>query len=127
MLNMPGYCLFHEIWLENSEYVGWLEKDPDKHKARCKVCVKSFGLGTMGEAALRVHMSGKKHIALMRSKMSLRTPSITDFISSQRPTDEAGSSQPPAAAGPSRPMPQQQQQGNVWSMLVIFRIRGDNL
>ena len=58
---MPGKCTFTNKWVTNPTYSAWISKDKDPHKAKCVVCCKSFDISNMGEAAVKSHMSGKKH------------------------------------------------------------------
>ena len=64
---MPGYCAFSDLWLNDDRYRLWLLRGPDKHKAKCRYCLKVFDIGNMGESALKSHMEGKKHIALLKN------------------------------------------------------------
>ena len=54
-------CHFSSEWLRNPAYSTWLKQTNDSSKASCKLCVRSFDVGNMGEAALRSHMKGTKH------------------------------------------------------------------
>ena len=51
------------IWLKSVNYKTWLVKDKDVFKARCGLCDRSFDISNMGEAALRSHMKGSKHVS----------------------------------------------------------------
>jgi len=64
---MPGDCSFNTVWLRNDIYRNWLVQDKllPSSNARCKICLKSFDIRSMGEAALKSHMNGKKHKELM--------------------------------------------------------------
>ncbi|KAK9965393.1 hypothetical protein ABG768_004486, partial [Culter alburnus] len=71
-----GKCKFSEGWLENPKYKAWLAKDLKwTKKAICKLCVKSFDISNMGEAAIVSHMLGQKHrrLATASSTHSLTT------------------------------------------------------
>ena len=60
---MPKYVTkFSESWLTNPEYKSWLAKKNDS-TASCKICMKDIDISNMGEAAVKSHMKGKKHIA----------------------------------------------------------------
>ena len=61
---MPGYCVFSEAWLTDDKYSAWLARTGDRNRARCTLCLKDFDVGNMGEAALKSHMTGKKHLHL---------------------------------------------------------------
>lgn len=73
---MPGKCKFQESWLSKVIYKDWLEEDPsDIHSARCRACVKSIKLQTMGEAALTSHAGGVGHKAAVRELLRGGDPS----------------------------------------------------
>jgi len=65
---MPGDCSFNLAWLRNDSYKEWLVQDKllPGSGARCKVCLKSFDIRSMGESALKSHMNGKKHRELTK-------------------------------------------------------------
>lgn len=80
---MPGKCIFSDLWLTNEDYKNWLEKvvrggKVERHRAKCRLCVKEFDIGNMGEAAVISHMQGKKHQNLSAS--SSANPQIVDFL-----------------------------------------------
>ena len=79
--HMPGKCLFSERWFENPSYKLWLERDSDKYKAKCRVCVKTFDVSNMGESALASHEKGKKHINLMEKQQRSTTVDIRTILS----------------------------------------------
>lgn len=61
-LNM-GKSKFQKSWLDRPEYKNWLQEDrQDQHKAFCCVCRRSFDVTNMGEAALKSHSTGTKHV-----------------------------------------------------------------
>ena len=61
-----GKCLFSERWLTLPQYSRWLARGSSGiHKAYCCLCSKSFDISAMGEAALKSHMIGKKHVDLI--------------------------------------------------------------
>ena len=67
------------VWLQKSPYKEWLrEVKGDKHKARCIVCMKDFGISSMGKPALTSHLKGKKHQTLTSQKRS--SASAPDFF-----------------------------------------------
>ncbi|CAH3031588.1 unnamed protein product [Pocillopora meandrina] len=78
---MPGKCLFSDRWLENSSYKLWLERDADKFKAKCRVCMKAFDVSNMGESALKSHEKGKKHIHLIEKQQRNTTGDIRNLFS----------------------------------------------
>ena len=47
---------FQDEWLSNGLYKTWVEKVDDKHKAYCKVCMKSFSVSGRGVKALDIHV-----------------------------------------------------------------------
>ena len=63
---MPGKCKFNKNWSSNLAYKDWLIEDVSQHKARCCICEKSFDVLNIGEAALKSHMKGSKHVELMQ-------------------------------------------------------------
>ena len=69
---MPGKCLFSEHWFENPSYKLWLERDNDKHKAKCGVCMKTFDLSNMGESALASHEKGRRTLILRKSNKEVQ-------------------------------------------------------
>ena len=76
---MPGKCKFNENWISNVVYKDWVLRNVSQHKARCCVCQKSFDISNMGEAALKSHMMGLKHVELMQTVAKTVSP-ITNFI-----------------------------------------------
>ena len=50
---MAGKRLFSELWLENSSYKLWLERDMDKLEAKCKGCMKAFDVLNTGKSVLK--------------------------------------------------------------------------
>ena len=51
---------FQDEWLSNEVYKKWVKKvTDDKHKAYCKVCMKSFSVSGLGVKALEIHSKGK--------------------------------------------------------------------
>lgn len=55
-----GRCRFVEAWLQDERFKGWLEASGD-FQGKCKLCRKTFSLGTMGVKAVESHMSSAKH------------------------------------------------------------------
>lgn len=77
---MSRDCTFNALWLVDERYRSWLVRDKIKpgSSARCSVCLKTFDIRSMGEAALKSHMNGKKHQNLMpKSKASSAVPEET--------------------------------------------------
>ena len=64
-----GKCTFSQAWLNNGQYQSWIARTSDgsKSRARCRLCQKDFDVSNMGEAALKSHMSGKKHVLLAQT------------------------------------------------------------
>lgn len=82
---MPGKCVFNESWITHSAYKNWIVKDRSSiHKARCKLCQKSFDISNMGESGLKSHLSGKKHKEL--EALTAKSPGISQFISASNTT-----------------------------------------
>lgn len=59
--NKMGKCKFNAIWLEDVKYRDWLAGTSNEYGANCKICQKTFKLGTMGVKALESHMKSEKH------------------------------------------------------------------
>ncbi|CAL1299581.1 unnamed protein product [Larinioides sclopetarius] len=72
---MPGSCVFNALWLTRQEYS---TVSDSRTKARCRLCLKDFDIGKMGESALKSHMAGKKHSEIMKAQVN---PKITDLLS----------------------------------------------
>ena len=54
---------FQDEWLSNEVYKKWVKKvTDDKHKAYCKVCMKSFSVSGLGVKALEIYSKGKIHM-----------------------------------------------------------------
>ena len=54
---------FPDEWLSNEVYKKWVKKvTDDKHKAYCKVCMKSFSVSGLGVKALEIHSKRKIHM-----------------------------------------------------------------
>ncbi|XP_063218747.1 uncharacterized protein LOC134529009 [Bacillus rossius redtenbacheri] len=96
---MPGKCVFNILWLEKEQYKKWLSRDPDKHKARCRLCCKVFDIGNMGESALKAHMAGSKHSSLVEEKT--KTVAIKEFFSPMNLPNQTSSTS--NAAGVCKP------------------------
>ncbi|XP_063229695.1 uncharacterized protein LOC134534921 [Bacillus rossius redtenbacheri] len=76
---MPGgKCVFSDAWLANDIYSLWLVKVPEKNKARCSFCSKKFDISSMGEAALKCHIKGKKHAAF--TDAATKSLGLTQFF-----------------------------------------------
>lgn len=66
---MPGKCKFNDSWLRNPHYSTWIEKSKISNgEARCKLCVKSFDIQNMGEAALKSHMKSKRNTTALQGE-----------------------------------------------------------
>lgn len=73
-----GKCKLSDSWLINPKYKDWQDKDPKWiKKAKCRLCVKSFDISNMEEAAVVSHMQGKKHCRLVTASSALR---VTSFL-----------------------------------------------
>ena len=69
---MPGKCVFNARWLQCEQYCSWLMRTSDVHKARCKICLKDFNIGGMGEPALRSHAEKTHQLTWIAKSNSLR-------------------------------------------------------
>lgn len=56
-----GKCKFNEKWMEDDIFKRWLAPAENNNNAMCKLCKKTFSLGTMGLKAVESHMKGDKH------------------------------------------------------------------
>lgn len=99
---MPKYTTkFSESWFTNPEYKSWLAKKNDL-TATCKICVKDIDISNMGEAALKSHMKGKKHIAKLPPPQSIvNSFSAFRVANPQKKTDSPGESSSSSSATPS--------------------------
>ena len=84
---MAGKRLFSELWLENSSYKLWLERDMDKLEAKCKGCMKAFDVLNTGKSALKSDVKGKKHIYLKETQHLLEATSPLKILK-LKPTDK---------------------------------------
>ena len=55
---MPGKYKFNENWISNMVYKNWVLRDVSQHKARCRVCQKSFDISNMGKAVFEKSHEG---------------------------------------------------------------------
>ena len=53
---------YQNEWLSNELYKTWVKKVDNKHKAYCKVCMKSFSVSRLGVKALDIHAEMKSHL-----------------------------------------------------------------
>ena len=60
----PGKCAFQPKRLTTDRFKTWVHDKSSPFRARCRCCAKSFHISNMGEAALRSHMSSKRHQSL---------------------------------------------------------------
>lgn len=65
LVNMPGTCIFQELWLQNDEFKDWVLKVDDR-LVKCKVCKTIANLSHMEEEDLHSHAKDKKHAACMK-------------------------------------------------------------
>ena len=73
-----GKCAFRGSWLTMEEFSSWIQRIPDRYSFRCRLCMKSGGLGTMGVLALRSHASGQGHKKALANLN--RSTTITSFV-----------------------------------------------
>ena len=57
-----GKCAFRDRWLRDSTYSSWIQWGKDKGQAGCRLCSKFFDITSTGEAALKSHSKGSKHV-----------------------------------------------------------------
>lgn len=63
---MPGKCLFNEEWL--SRYKEWLKPcEKNNRKGWCSWCKKEIDVASMGESALKKHMTRKYFLLFILS------------------------------------------------------------
>ena len=70
---MPGKCSFNHKWLTMEEYKWARQVKGDSKKAICILCNKTIALTSMGEGALRSHMTGSKHHVNVKSNGTAST------------------------------------------------------
>lgn len=80
---MPGKCNFQRSWLGHDDYRHWIAPDPGSmNRTKCRPCVKTFDVSSMGESALKSHMKSAKHSGNMKtaagSSMNYVTPCLSD-------------------------------------------------
>lgn len=64
---MPGKSKFQTTWLHHDDYKHWIAPDTtNPHRAKCKLCGKTFDVTAMGESALKSHMKSAKHIGAIK-------------------------------------------------------------
>lgn len=56
-----GKCKFSVIWLQDVKVREQLAGASNEFEATCKMCQKTFKLGTMGIKAVESHMKSEKH------------------------------------------------------------------
>jgi hypothetical protein len=78
---MPGKCKFSDLWLEIDAYkAGLLPCTDDRHRARCKLCMKDFDILNMGEAALESHAKGTFHQDKIKLCSTRQNPTLAVFF-----------------------------------------------
>jgi len=82
---MPGKGSFSERWLDNPAYNDWLVQcSGNRHRARCKVCMKDVDISNMGEAALKSHAKGTFHLVKIKLLSSVKqNPTMEVFFYSK--------------------------------------------
>ena len=70
---MPNKTYFHETWLSDSRFVGWIARSVSKETAHCKLCKCDISLSNMGEKALQSHAAGKKHKKRLEDREQVKT------------------------------------------------------
>ena len=94
-----GRSIFNERLIEKPKYRKWLEPCEDKFSAKCKVCTKLFDISNMGEAAIKSHSKGTKHLDLLKQKQKDSNCTLKDLFktkSSDKEKSTATSIQPKA-------------------------------
>ena len=62
-------------------YMNWIDGHDLKSMAFCNVCQKAFDISNMGEAALKSHAKGAKHVHALKEKLELtKNSKISDFV-----------------------------------------------
>ena len=79
-----GKCIFNENWLQKDRYKHWFRRDSNNHKARCRLCSKSFDIGNICESALVSHLKCIKHRQLEKSQTgsSVSNPTVKELFCS---------------------------------------------
>lgn len=54
-----GKCKFSAIWLQDVKYREWLAGASNEFEVTCKMCQKTYKLGTMGIKAVESHMKSE--------------------------------------------------------------------
>lgn len=96
---MPGNCHFQDNWLKEEEFGGWLTKGNTDSSAFRKMCQKNIDISSMGRAAIKSHLKGKKHLELICSRSASSTPKIDLFV--QRSSDSKDKKSLPERNKPS--------------------------
>ena len=61
--------------------MNWIDGHDLKSMAFCNVCQKAFDISNMGEAALKSHAKGAKHMHALKEKLELtKNSKISDFV-----------------------------------------------
>jgi hypothetical protein len=56
--------------MQKGEFCTWLDAVPGLvHRAKCKLCIKTFDIGIMGLSALKCHMQSKRHCDLLQQSL----------------------------------------------------------
>ena len=63
-----GKSKFQPDWLNKPSYATWLAANRNAFSAYCQVCRSNFDVTAMGEAAVRSHSTGKRHLANVRRR-----------------------------------------------------------
>ena len=70
-----GKSKFQPDWLNKPSYATWLAANRnDAFSAYCQVCRSNFDVTAMGEAAVRSHSTGKRHLANVRRREATCSP-----------------------------------------------------
>ena len=82
-----GKSKFQNHWLSKPEYKECLTRDGKSiYRAYCRVCQRGFDVQNMGEAAVKSHMTGNKHVKSIGIRSNT---AITTFLKSSEPSKSA--------------------------------------
>lgn len=89
-MSSKGKCVYNNEWGRHPAYATWIRPfKSDKSKAICVVCDRIIDISNMGEAALKSHAKGNKHIANIAHKESDTSHKITLFFGSPKLKSES--------------------------------------
>lgn len=74
-----GKCYYNHEWSNDPRFKDWVKADPDENKFVCRLCDKSYLVGSSGIKALTTHMNTQKHLKVASSVG--KSQSIINFTS----------------------------------------------